>query len=69
MKIDTGLRKMGAILGDGVETGCNSVTMPGSVLGRGVVVYPNVTVRGLHAPSAVIKRSVAEAQSLQTRGC
>ncbi|UCG11328.1 MAG: glucose-1-phosphate thymidylyltransferase [Deltaproteobacteria bacterium] len=43
---DTGLRKLGAILGDGAETGCNSVTNPGTLLGRGCLVYPAVSVRG-----------------------
>ncbi len=39
--IDTGLRKFGAILGDGVQTGCNSVTNPGTLLGPGAMVLPN----------------------------
>jgi NDP-sugar pyrophosphorylase family protein len=43
-KIDTGLRKFGALLGDGVQTGCNSVTSPGSVLGKECWVYANTTV-------------------------
>ncbi len=53
--IDTGLRKLGAILGEGVELGCNSVTTPGTVLGRKAVVYPNTTVRGVHAAESIIK--------------
>lgn len=40
----TGLRKFGAIMADHVQMGCNSVTSPGTVLGKGVFVYPNVTV-------------------------
>ena len=43
---DTGLRKFGAILGDRVETGCNSVTSPGTLLGKGSLVYPCVNVPG-----------------------
>src|ERR1017187_8169673 len=39
---DTGLRKFGALLGDGAEAGCNAVLNPGSILGRGAVIYPNV---------------------------
>ena len=39
-KIETGLKKFGAILGDYVEVGCNSVLNPGTVLGRRVSVYP-----------------------------
>lgn len=54
-KIDTGLRKFGAILAEEVEMGCNSVTTPGTMLGRGAVVYPNVTVRGVHPSRSVIK--------------
>lgn len=43
---DTGLRKFGAVLGDETETGCNSVTNPGTLLGRRCLVYPAVSVRG-----------------------
>ncbi len=39
-KIPTGLRKFGAILGDKVETGCNSVTNPGTIMGKQSVCYP-----------------------------
>ncbi len=42
----TGLRKFGAIMGDSCETGCNSVTSPGILLGKESIVYPNVNVRG-----------------------
>jgi len=45
-KMDTGLKKFGAILGDHVEIGCNAVLNPGSVLGRNVSVYPTSMVRG-----------------------
>lgn len=51
----TGLRKFGAILADGVETGCNSVTTPGALLGRNVLLYPNGTARGYYPPGTVIK--------------
>jgi carbonic anhydrase/acetyltransferase-like protein (isoleucine patch superfamily) len=44
--VDTGLRKFGAVLGDETETGCNSVTNPGTLLGRRCIVYPAVSVRG-----------------------
>ena len=43
---DTGLRKFGAVIGDESETGCNSVTNPGTLLGRRCLVYPAVSVRG-----------------------
>ncbi len=51
----TGLRKFGAILADGVETGCNSVTAPGTLLGRKTILYPNGTARGYYAPGMIIK--------------
>lgn len=54
-KYETGLRKFGAILADGVETGCNSVTTPGTLLGRNVLLYPNGTARGYYPPRKIIK--------------
>lgn len=51
----TGLRKFGAILGDGVETGCNSVTTPGTILGNNSLLYPNGTARGYYPPGTIIK--------------
>lgn len=52
---ETGLRKFGAILADRVETGCNSVTAPGALLGKDVLLYPNTTARGYYPPKTVIK--------------
>lgn len=52
----TGLKKFGAIMGDQVETGCNSVTNPGTLLGTGAIVYPNTTVKsGYYPPQARIR--------------
>ena len=48
-RIGSGLRKFGAILGEGCQLGCNSVTNPGVILGCNSVVWPNVTVTGVHA--------------------
>lgn len=45
-KVDTGRRKLGALLGDRCQTGCNSVTAPGTILGPDSFVYPCVSVRG-----------------------
>lgn len=45
-RIETGRKKFGAILGDNVEVGCNSVLNPGTVLGRRASVYPTSCVRG-----------------------
>jgi len=54
--IDSGLRKFGAILGDRVQTGCNSVTNPGVVLGKKSLVLPNATVpSGFHSGNSLIR--------------
>ena len=45
-KIETGLKKIGAMLGDNVEVGCNSVLNPGTVIGRWTNIYPTSCVRG-----------------------
>ena len=45
-KIETGMKKIGAMLGDRVEVGCNSVLNPGTVIGRDSNVYPTSCVRG-----------------------
>ncbi len=50
----TGLRKLGAILGDNVQTGCNSVTSPGTLLGKNSLVYPCVNVSGGYHPNRSI---------------
>ncbi|MDI6736428.1 MAG: glucose-1-phosphate thymidylyltransferase [bacterium] len=52
---ETGLRKLGGILGDRTETGCNSVTGPGTLLGPKCVVYPNTTIKGYYPANSVIK--------------
>ena len=46
-KVETGLKKFGAMLGDFVEVGCNSVLNPGTVIGRHSTVYPTSCVRGM----------------------
>jgi NDP-sugar pyrophosphorylase family protein len=53
--VDTGLRKFGALLGDRTDVGCNAVLNPGSILGRGSVLYPNVNWRGVLAPNSIAK--------------
>jgi len=53
--IETGLKKFGAMLGDNVEVGCNTVLNPGVVLGRGVWVYPGSLVRGVVPAMHVVK--------------
>ncbi len=54
-KMETGLRKFGAIVGDNVEIGCNSVLNPGTVVGRNSNVYPLARVRGLVPSDSIYK--------------
>lgn len=54
--IETGLKKMGAMLGDNVEVGCNSVLNPGTIIGRGSNVYPTSMVRGYVAADSIYKK-------------
>jgi len=58
---DTGLRKFGALLGDGAEVGCNAVLNPGSIIGRGAVIYPNVFWRGI-LPANMIAKNKAQVE-------
>ena len=51
-RVASGLRKFGAILGEGCQLGCNAVTNPGTVLGIDSIVWPNVTVTGCHDKSS-----------------
>jgi NDP-sugar pyrophosphorylase family protein len=53
--IETGLKKMGAMLGDYVEVGCNSVLNPGTVIGRHTNIYPLSNVRGVIPPDSIFK--------------
>ena len=48
----SGLRKFGAILGEGCQLGCNAVTNPGTILGCNSTVSPNVTVTGVHGENS-----------------
>lgn len=53
--IETGLKKFGAMLGDCVEVGCNSVLNPGTVIGKGASVYPTSSVRGFVPGNCIYK--------------
>ena len=53
--IETGRKKFGAILGDGVEVGCNSVLNPGTVVGRMSNIYPTSCVRGVIPANSIYK--------------
>ncbi len=52
---DTGLRKFGVLLADNTDVGCNSVINPGSIIGRGSVLYPNVSWRGILPANMIVK--------------
>ncbi|NLL47737.1 MAG: UDP-N-acetylglucosamine pyrophosphorylase [Firmicutes bacterium] len=52
---ETGLRKLGAIVGDRVEVGCNAVLNPGTLVGKGSVIYPLTSVRGSIPPHMICK--------------
>ena len=54
-QIETGLKKFGAMLGDFVEVGCNSVLNPGTVIGRNSNIYPTSCVRGVVPESSIWK--------------
>ena len=56
-QIATGLKKFGAMLGDYVEVGCNSVLNPGTVIGRHSNVYPTSCVRGVVPANSIFKNS------------
>ena len=54
-EIETGLKKFGAMLGDYVEVGCNSVLNPGTVVGRNSSIYPVSRVRGVIPEGSIFK--------------
>lgn len=64
-KIETGLKKMGAMLGDCVEVGCNSVLNPGTVIGKNTNIYPLSSVRGWIPEGCIYKGEGALAEKQQ----
>lgn len=56
-EIPTGIKKVGAMLGDLVEVGCNSVLNPGTVIGRNSSIYPLTCVRGVIPQNSICKNS------------
>ena len=54
-RIETGLKKFGAMVGDYVEVGCNSVLNPGTVVGRNTNIYPLCAVRGVIPADSIVK--------------
>lgn len=61
-RYETGLKKVGAFLGDGVEVGCGSVLNPGTVIGRESNIYPLSMVRGVVADGSIYKKQGEVAQ-------
>ncbi|MBQ9327345.1 MAG: UDP-N-acetylglucosamine pyrophosphorylase [Solobacterium sp.] len=59
-KIETGQKKFGAMLGDHVEVGCNSVLNPGTVIGRNSNIYPTSCVRGFVPEGSIWKTHTGE---------
>ena len=55
--IETGIKKIGAFLGDHVEIGCGSVLNPGTIVGRGSNVYPLSSVRGYVPEKSIYKKA------------
>ena len=55
--IETGIKKFGAVLGDYVEVGCNSVLNPGTVVGRNSNIYPTSCVRGVIPENSIHKNN------------
>lgn len=56
-RIETGLKKMGAILGDNVEVGCGSVLNPGTIIGKEANIYPLSSVRGYVPMRSIYKKA------------
>ena len=56
-KIDTGRKKFGAVIGDYVEVGCNSVLNPGTIIGKNTTVYPVSRVRGYVPEGSIYKKA------------
>ena len=54
---ETGLKKVGAFLGDGADVGCNCVLNPGTVIGKGSRVYPLTLLRGVYPENVIVKKT------------
>ena len=57
-RVQTNLRKMGALVGDGSQIGCNSVTNPGALIGPNSMINPNETVTGYFGVVLIILRKM-----------
>ena len=54
-KIETGIKKVGAMIGDNVEVGCGSILNPGSIIGRNTNIYPLSSVRRVVKENSIYK--------------
>ena len=63
-RMQTGLKKFGAIVGDNVEVGCNSVLNPGTVVGRNTNIYPLSMVRGVVEENSIYKKKGEVAEKI-----
>ena len=54
-KVSTGMRKMGSVVGDSTEVGCNSVLYPGTIIGKNTNIYPLTRVRGIINSNSIVK--------------
>ncbi len=68
VRLATGRRKLGAILGDNVKTGCNAVLHPGVVVGRETTIYPGVQLRSGVYPAGRIVKLRQELEIVERRG-
>ena len=62
--LETGLKKFGAMLGDNVEVGCNSVLNPGTVIGKSTNIYPTSMVRGFVPENSIYKTKTEIAEKM-----
>jgi len=57
---DTGLAKFGALVGDDTNIGCNAVLNPGSIIGRGSIIYPNTNWRSILPANMIVKNQAPQ---------
>lgn len=65
--VTTGMRKFGALIGDGAEIGCNAVLNPGSIIGRRSLIYPGVSWRGVLPANSIAKDAKTFRERADTR--
>jgi NDP-sugar pyrophosphorylase family protein len=63
----TGLRKFGAVVGDGAEIGCHAVLSPGSIIGRNSLIYPGVQWRGVLPENSIVKLAQSQVVVKRTK--